>query len=91
MASNNGNWGVIANNSVSGAALAVMLRNVVVSYNGTGLYAELNTIIRVAHSVITGNNLGVNINGGTLDSYGDNDIDGNTTNNTGVLTEIPTN
>jgi hypothetical protein len=27
---------------------------------------------------------------GTLDSYGDNDIDGNTNNNLGALTVIPT-
>ena len=47
-------------------------------------------ILRVAHSLVTGNNIGVNNFGATLFSYGDNDIDGNANNNTGVLTAIPT-
>jgi hypothetical protein len=43
-----------------------------------------------AHSVVTGNNTGVTTySGGTLFSYGDKDIDGNTTDNMGVLTPIP--
>ncbi|MFZ3328231.1 MAG: hypothetical protein WA231_21125 [Methylocella sp.] len=44
--------------------------------------------IRVAHSVVTGNGSVVNAAGGTIFSYGDNDIDGNTNNNTGVLTSL---
>jgi hypothetical protein len=53
--------------------------------------ADANAILRVAHSVVTGNFTGVNaIRGGILNSYGDNDIDGNTNDNTGVLTVIPT-
>jgi hypothetical protein len=45
------------------------------------------------HSVVTGNGGGVGVGptGGILDSYGDNDINGNTTDNTSVLTPIPTN
>jgi hypothetical protein len=47
-------------------------------------------IDRVAHSVVTGNNLfGVATRaGGAIQSYGDNDIDGNTNDNTGVLTPL---
>jgi hypothetical protein len=86
-ASNNGGDGVRASAS-GGAASAVMLRNVVASYNGTGLEADSATI-RVAHSVVTGNATGVTTSAGILDSYGDNDIDGNTTNNKGVLTPLP--
>ena len=47
-------------------------------------------ILRVAHSVVTGNtHTGVGtFNGGTIFSYGDNDIDGNTSDNTGVLSPL---
>ncbi|MGH6793715.1 MAG: hypothetical protein ACREDD_00955 [Methylocella sp.] len=38
--------------------------------------------------VVTGNQTGVGTSGGTLSSYGDNDIDGNTNDNLGVLTTI---
>jgi hypothetical protein len=47
-------------------------------------------ILRVAHSLVTGNNIGVNNFGATLFSYGDNDIAGNANNKTGVQTAIPT-
>jgi hypothetical protein len=86
-ASNNFAIGVGA----TSAKTAVMVRNSVASYNGiVGLDAEVSAIIRVAHSVVTGNNTGLLApNGGTLDSYGDNDIDGNTTNGSPTAT-IPT-
>ena len=76
--------------NAAGANTAVMVRNTVVSYSGTGLFAQMNAILRVGHSVVTGSNTGVNFatTGGTLFSYGDNDIDGNTNNNTGVLTPL---
>jgi hypothetical protein len=90
-ASNNLVDGVFANSATGNAATAVMLRNVVASNNRAGLEAQTNAILRVAHSVVTGNNFGVVTSGtGILDSYVDNDIDGNTTNNTGVLTTIST-
>jgi hypothetical protein len=83
-ASNNGSVGVFV--TASGPAAAVMLRNVVASNNATGLEAETNAILRVAHSVVTGNVTGV-FGGGTIQSYGDNNIDG-LNNNTGVLTPL---
>jgi hypothetical protein len=73
VASNNHSFGVEAFSSSGDGATAVMVRNVVA---------------RVAHSVVTGNVLGVDANGGTIFSYGDNDIDGNANNNTGVLTTL---
>jgi hypothetical protein len=78
--------------NVATANTAVTVRNFVASNNGNiGLLAQTNAILRVAHSVVTGNNIGVQAQtGGTLFSYGDNDIDGNTNNNLGVLTTIPT-
>ncbi|MFZ3325958.1 MAG: right-handed parallel beta-helix repeat-containing protein, partial [Methylocella sp.] len=91
--SNNGFFGVSAVSASGNAPTAVMLRNSVAINNGFGLVSDNNAILRVVRSVVTGNAAGVAVGptGGMLDSYGDNDIDGNTTNNTGVLTEIPTN
>jgi nitrous oxidase accessory protein NosD len=85
MASNNNNVGINA----FLANTVVMVRNSVASNNGTGLFAQRNAILRVAHSAVTGNFLGVQTtSGGTLFSYGDNDIAGNTNDNTGVLTPL---
>jgi hypothetical protein len=90
-ASNNANTGVEAVSLVEHAATAVMLRNVVASNDVTGLIAVGNAILWVGHSVVTGNNTGVNTSGGgILKSFGDNDIYGNTNDNFGVLTTIPT-
>jgi hypothetical protein len=90
VASNNSLMGIDAVSESGQAATAVMVRNSVVSYNGTGLIAQ-KASLRVGHSVVTGNTTGVDVGaGGTLDSYGDNDIDGNASNNTGILTVIPT-
>jgi hypothetical protein len=94
VASNNTTVGVLAISSSSGIApAAVMVRNSVASYNSdTGLSAQTHAILRVAHSVVTGNNTGVSTaDGGTLFSYGDNDINGNTTDNTGALTPLAMN
>jgi hypothetical protein len=82
--------GVMAATSSGHAAIAVMLRNIIASYNSfIGLDVGQYVVLRIAHSVVTGNNIGVN-GPGILNSYGDNDIDGNTNNNTGILTVIPT-
>ena len=87
--SHNFNVGVGVNSATGAAATAVNVRNTVASYNATGLFAQ-NAILRVAHSVVTGNLFGVGTAlGGTLISFGDNNIDGNTNDNTGVLTTIP--
>ncbi len=72
------------------AGAIVMLRNSVVSYNDNGLDAIDNAILRVTHSVVTGNGTGVSTSGGgIIKSYGDNDMNGNTNNNFGALTTIP--
>jgi hypothetical protein len=79
VASNNNNVGINA----FLANTVVMVRNSVASNNGTGLFAQRNAILRVAHSAVTGNFLGVQTtSGGTLFSYG------NTNDNTGVLTPL---
>jgi hypothetical protein len=90
-ASGNTGPGFTVQSASASAATPVLLRNVAASNNGFGLSAGANATLRVAHSVVTGNTTGVTtVNGGILDSYGDNDIDGNTNNNYGVLTVILT-
>jgi hypothetical protein len=88
VASNNTGNGVLAVAVSAAANTGVMVRNVVASNNGTGLITLTNAVLRVAHSAVTGNSTGVNTSGGTLFSYGDNDINGNTSDNTGVLTPV---
>ncbi len=90
ISNNSSGSGVVAISAAGNPPANVMLRNVVASNNVNGLVAQANTILRVAHSVITGNTTGVNLTGGgIINSYSDNDIDGNTSDNTGVLTVIP--
>jgi hypothetical protein len=88
-ASNNGNLGVVAGASVG--TTAVIVRNVIASGNKTGLEADgIGAILWVAHSVVTGNGTGVSTSvSGIINSYGDNDIDGNKNDNFGVLTKLP--
>jgi hypothetical protein len=87
--SNNSNVGVGVNSASGAAPTTVAVRNSVASYNGTGLFAQFANL-RVGHSVVTGNITGVGSFGGTLTTYGDNDINGNTFDNTGNLITIAT-
>jgi hypothetical protein len=68
-ASNNSEAGIAAF-SLCCAAPVVMLRNVVASYNGTGLSAASGSVFRVAHSVVTGNVIGVSAGGGPPTHFG---------------------
>jgi Right handed beta helix region len=83
-----------SNNTILGIGAAspetaILLRNVVASNNNTGIASTSSSIIRVSQSVVTGNVAGVYVTGtGTIDTYGDNDINGNTTDITGTLTKI---
>jgi hypothetical protein len=79
---------VISNNKLNGVQVAasgnfaVMLRNVVVSNNvQSGVFATgAQIIIRVAKSTITGNATGfATSQSGQIESYGDNNLNGNTT------------
>jgi hypothetical protein len=72
-----------------GPGVLVMVRNCVASYNNAGLFVGSNAILRVAHSVFTGNDVGVNdVGGGIIQSYGDNDINGNGADVFGTLTPV---
>ena len=88
-ASNNTNAGVVASASPTSKAAIGILRNVVASNNGTGLKAEKGVLL-VAHSVVAGNFTGVSTDSGAfILSYGDNNIDGNGTDESGTVTLIP--
>jgi hypothetical protein len=90
--SNNNTGTGIDADSVPGAAPAsVMVRNVVARLNNFGLGADANSTLRVAHSVVTGNKTAFETSGGgTIRSYGDNDVNGNTVDNFGILITIHT-
>jgi hypothetical protein len=87
---------VMANNTVSGiapasfgAATAVMVRDSTIANNsGDGLLVTGGAATaRVSRSTIMGNATGfATSTGGTLVSYGDNNLDGNTTNGTATAT-----
>ena len=62
------------------SATAMMVQNSTVSYNGTGItQTGGSATVRVGGSVITGNGTGVT---GTVQSYGNNQLDANGTNGT---------
>jgi hypothetical protein len=76
---NFGNFGI--DTFSNSGATQVMVRNCTVSNNGTGLVAKgSSALLRVTRSTITANDTGFGAsNGATLSSYGDNNLDGNTT------------
>ena len=80
VASNNGDAGIFVSTQAGYAPTALMLFNSVAANNERGLVAVGGATIRIAHSTVTGNNLGwETTNGGVMQSYGDNSIDGNNT------------
>ena len=72
----------------SSVATSVQVRNFVASHNNVGLETQSGGVIRVGHSVVSGNNNAVAAEGSTIFSYGDNDIDGNKTNGWSHLTPL---
>jgi hypothetical protein len=94
--SNNANTGLNMNSAVGGAAVLVMLRDSTISYsNGSGISANgVNARARVGNTMIFGNALtsgtGVNVIGGaTINTYGDNYVDGNANDGAFTLPAIP--
>jgi hypothetical protein len=84
VSANNGFTGVNANSSGT-TQVNVMVRNSTIANNVLeGLQAvDGGAVVRVTRSTITGNGAGWNdIGGGTVVSYGDNNIDGNAGTNT---------
>jgi hypothetical protein len=85
VSASNGEAGILAS-SIGGTPVNVMVRNSTIANNGgDGLdaFGSSGTTIRVTRSTITGNNTGAwsVANGGSLLSYADNNIDGNSLSN----------
>jgi hypothetical protein len=76
VASSNTDTGIASESTTGKAATSVFVRNSVMNYNGNGLLA-VGSVVRIGHSVATGNDYGLNYFDASLDSYGDNDVDGN--------------
>ena len=87
------NWsdvGIVGFTS-SGATTQVMVRNCTIS-NNSGIAIQSNgaaAVVRVTRSTITANTFGfLSFGSGTLVSYGDNNLDGNTTNGSPTSTIV---
>ena len=82
IASANSDSGFFVITRLGYAATTLMLLNSVAANNDRGLVAVGGATIRVAHSAVTGNNLGwdASTGGGVVQSYGNNYIDGNHSN-----------
>jgi len=77
----NNTYGIGANSS------AMMVRNSMISNNAVGIAADQSAIVRVGQSTITGNGTGWQaLNGGQVQSYGNNNVGGNTTDGTASTT-----
>jgi hypothetical protein len=73
----NNNYGIAANSS------AIMVRNSTVSNNAVGIAADQSAIIRVGQSTVTSNGTGWRAtNAGQVQSYGNNNVSGNTADGT---------
>jgi hypothetical protein len=73
------------NYGIGASAAAVMVRNSSVSNNAVGIAADQAAIVRVGQSSITANGTGWQAtNGGQVQSYGNNNVSGNTTD--GIVT-----
>jgi hypothetical protein len=73
-----------------GSTRISITNSAVTNNNHIGIDTDDGPTIRLAHSVVTGNDAGVNAGSGTVDSAGDNYIDGNGTNITGTLIHVGT-
>jgi hypothetical protein len=76
---------VASNNyyGIGAGAAAVMVRNSTVSNNAVGVRADQSAIVQVGQSTLTANGTGWQAtNGGLLQSYGNNNVNGNTINGT---------
>jgi hypothetical protein len=82
---------VAANNNygVGASAAAVMVRNSTISNNAIGIAADQSALVRVDQSTVTANGTGWQAsNGGQVQSYGSNNVSGNTTDGTPTTTVV---
>jgi hypothetical protein len=80
---------VTSNNTygIGATSSTVMVRNLMASNNSIGISAQTGGTVRVGQSTITGNGTGWQATtGGLVQSYGNNNVDGNTTDGTATTT-----
>jgi hypothetical protein len=78
VAANNSDDGIAAQDTGGASPMALLVRDTNASHNGfAGFVTTGGATMRLAHSVATGNSQGIS-SLGTIDTYGDNDISGNT-------------
>ena len=58
------------------------------TYNPSAVLVNLG-VARVGQNLITGNNTGLNNVGGTIETYSNNQLRGNTSNTAGTITAVP--
>jgi len=80
VAAHNGHTGIRAETLGTGGPTTVMVRNSTFANNNVALQVDGTfVVLRVGGSTITNNDVGfATLSGGTLYSYGDNNLDGNT-------------
>ncbi|MBV9703242.1 MAG: hypothetical protein JO163_10980, partial [Methylobacteriaceae bacterium] len=91
VSSGNGANGIVGTGTASGAVIVMMIDHSTSSHNGGfGVIADgPKTTIRMGNSSIAGNIDGVGVsNGGVLQSYGTNRINGNSSDGIASLTPI---
>jgi len=89
VSTNNVLSGFQVSSTAGGAAASMMVVRSTAANNGTaGIRVGTNATVRLSQSTVTGNATGLQPAGGTLLSYSDNNVDGNTTDGapTGTLT-----
>ena len=80
----NNNYGIGAS-----ASAVVMVRNSTVSSNATGILADQSSVVRVDRTTVTANGTGWQAtNGGQLQSFGNNNASGNSTDGTPTTTVV---
>ncbi len=86
--SNNGRFGLL----VQDGASVTVTESIALNNSNAGFEAATSATLRLSRSVATGNSVGVTnyVGGATVQSYGDNRIDGNTTDVFGTMTTIAT-
>jgi hypothetical protein len=95
VSANNGGNGILLSASGTGTSINVMVRNSTIANNATGLNvsggASSSATLLFTRSAITGNTTAwaVTGGGGILTSYGDNNINGNGSNNSTPGSAIP--
>lgn len=77
------------NYGIGASASAVMVRNSIVSNNAVGITADQSSVLRVDRSTVTANGTGWQAtNGGQLQSFGNNNVSGNSSDGTPTTTIV---